>query len=656
MSELLGIIAPLRKVLSNTKEDILVEVDGGHKTILELNEKRKYQIPDFQREIRWDKDNLSQLIEDIKSGPKYLGNIILTKKVNEDIFLIIDGQQRMTVLTMILYALKYIHQNKIGLIEPCRLEIESFEGFARLLENHFDISEVEKDEIIKTDMLHQYNKYYDLWIEIIKTDCIKIKEDAELFIKNLRKSTLNIIINKSDELIDGIGYFIDVNLKGRQLDTEDIFKAYLFSKDCGVEIRNEWYNLTKNSKKIENTKMKYPILKLLEHFFYCDLYNDEKYINLVFDESFLVKNEFKTHEEQSKRFRARTHLIEVISDNAYMLSSLKKINQICELMLNIVNSSSPDSVFRSLFVCADENGKAVRIDSDELEVIHNLLSKILKDDKNLPKALVMKYILNLFIDPEPKNKIEYKQIYSVYLLSVLFIVFENNKSKEVFSSVLKAKYKEWNHETIKQIKSYFSVDRITDNKIITKMNQHSEEDEADYRFRCKSLATIYNFFSVDNDKVILRGSLKRLNKFIYDEEDFSIEHLIIPQNKDRKIQLVINEKNIEYYISKETYNKYVNSLFNFIFIPSSLNSELGIFWLPRKLNIVNNNEIKCQYSELVIGSISDLCKEMQKDISIENYKDKLDLYFSRDFKFKYVDYAKKVLSEVIDKINSGSNK
>ncbi|OJV65164.1 MAG: hypothetical protein BGO41_00970 [Clostridiales bacterium 38-18] len=656
MSELLGIIAPIRKVLSNTKEDILVEVDGGHKKILELNDKRKYQIPDFQREIRWDKDNLSQLIEDIKSGPKYLGNIILTKKINEDIFLIIDGQQRMTVLTMILHALKYIHQNKIGLIEPCKLEIESFEGFTRLLENHFDISEVEKININETDMLHQYNKYHDLWTEIIKTDCIKIKEDADLFIKNLRKSTLNIIINKSDELIDGIGYFIDVNLKGRQLDTEDIFKAYLFSKDCGVDIRKEWYDLTKNAKKIESTKMKYPILKLLEHYFYCDLYNDEKYVNLVFDESFLVKNEFKTHDEHQKKYRARTHLIEVINDNTYMLNSLRKINKICELMLNIVNSSSPDSVFRSLFNCVEVKGKAVRIDSDELEVFHNLLCKILKDDKSLPKALVMKYILNLFIDPEPKNKAEYKQIYSVYLLSVLFIVFENNKSKEVFSSVLKAKYKEWNHETIKQIKSYFSVDRITDNKIITKMNQHSEEDEADYRFRCKSLATIYNFFSVENDNVILIGNLKDLKKFIYDEEVFSIEHLIIPQNKDRKILLEINGNPIEYHIAKEIYNKYVNSLFNFIFIPSVLNSELGNFWLPRKLDVLNHNEMKCLYSKLVIDSLSDLCKEMQNDILIENYKDKLDLYFSRDFKFKYVDYAKKVLSEVIDKINSGSNK
>ena len=100
MGDLLGIIAPLKKFMSNSKEEVYVTLEGEKRTILLLEKDRIYDIPDFQREIRWSNDNVALLIEDIKSGPKFLGNVILTKHV-ENSFSIIDGQQRITVLTMI---------------------------------------------------------------------------------------------------------------------------------------------------------------------------------------------------------------------------------------------------------------------------------------------------------------------------------------------------------------------------------------------------------------------------------------------------------------------------------------------------------------------------------------------------------------------------
>ena len=75
MPNLLGIIAPLRKFLSDTTETITV----SDREILSLQPKRQYCIPDFQREIRWNNDNVALLLDDLESGPKYLGNIILTE-------------------------------------------------------------------------------------------------------------------------------------------------------------------------------------------------------------------------------------------------------------------------------------------------------------------------------------------------------------------------------------------------------------------------------------------------------------------------------------------------------------------------------------------------------------------------------------------------
>ena len=55
MPDLLGIIVPLRKFLSNSVENITLT--NSHENILVLEKGRRYIIPDFQREIRWDQDN-----------------------------------------------------------------------------------------------------------------------------------------------------------------------------------------------------------------------------------------------------------------------------------------------------------------------------------------------------------------------------------------------------------------------------------------------------------------------------------------------------------------------------------------------------------------------------------------------------------------------
>lgn len=654
MPELLGIIAPLRKFLSNSNELIQIQANESIEEILSLQENREYIIPDFQREIRWDKDNMSQLIDDIKLGPRYLGNIILTQKLTENKFLIIDGQQRITVLTMILFCINSLYNGQIDTIVPCKLGIESFLGFGEIMEQNFPDIESLAPEIICTDKLHQIEKYYELWKQIKDTGCITNKQEARCFVENLGKSNINIILNRSDDLKDGIRYFIDVNLKGRQLDSEDIFKGYLFRNDSGINVREEWYALKTNVSHINCTKMKYPLLKLLEHYFFCDLYNHPKFKGLVFDEDFLLKNEFKTNEDTPLQYRARTHLIEVIDDKAYMLNSLKTLNKIIKIMTNIVTNDSTNNDFISLFSCTSKNDKQVRIDNSELKIIHNFMGKILKDDNILPKALVMKYILTVLMNGERKSKDEYKQIYGVYLLSVLFIVFENKKSKDVFLSVLKASNEKWYEENVKQIKSYFSIEKITDNKIISQFKHGTNENEEDYKFRCKSLATVYNFFKIEEDRIILCGNLSNVQRFVTDDDSFSTEHFIISESKNKTMQIILGENSKSYIHNNDIFKKYINNLFNFIFIKKELNSSLGNYWLPHKMQQIDPKDLECEYSKMVISNLTKIKDNMQKDLNESNYINTLDLFFARDFKEQYIEYAKNVLNEVIKKIKNES--
>ena len=653
MSDLLGIIAPLRKFLSDSDQSILIA--NSTEEALKLKAHRVYQIPDFQREIRWDEDNVSLLIDDLSSGSRYLGNVILTEHAN-NMYSLIDGQQRITILTMILKCIQKLHGDHIEVISPCTLEIESFSSFSKLINEYFPAEKKNSHDVTESDKLHQCEKYYDLWQYVMGHSTLQDRRQAQTVLENLCKSRINIILNKSDDIHDGIRYFIDVNLKGKQLDTEDIFKSYLFKNDGGKEIRDAWYQFKTNVSRAENSKMPYPLLKLLEHYFYCDLYTDPKYKGLEFSDKFVLKKEFKTKEENPQPHRQGSHLIEVIGSKQYMLTSMTKLNGAMQIMLEVVNSASTTSEFESLFPCIKENGDPARIDPTELKIIHNFMKKLLKDSNLLPKALLMKYILTTLLGKTPKFKSEYQKIYGVYLLSVLFTVFENTKSKDILLGVLKSDSCTWYDEAISQIKSYFSLDKITDNRLLAQYKYATNYEEEDYRFRCKSLATIYNFFMVKGDTINIRGKLADLNKFINDDSLYSMEHFIISESDTNSAKIVIGSDKADYQYESTFFKKYVNSMFNFIFIPQVMNSKLKNYWLPQKLEMIAEGSlgsVECSYSIMVIEKLKDLSAHMKTAApSIVNCKDSLDLYFHRDFKEHYVSVSRAILKAVIERIKT----
>ena len=649
MPDLLGIIVPLRKFLSNSKENItLINPD---ESILILEKKRSYIIPDFQREIRWNEDNVGLLLDDLLAGPKYLGNIILTQHKSNS-FSIIDGQQRITILTMILTAITKYHGSDMEVLSPCKLEIESFPNFEMLLERYFPEDQINSKEVCESDHLHQKEKYLSLWQYLCNHEMIKSRKKAGALLKNLGQSSVNLILNKSDDIKDGIRYFIDVNLKGKQLDVEDIFKSYLFIQDSGKEIRGAWYRFKTNAVLAERSKISYPLLKLLEHFFYCELYKDPKYKGMEFDDKFLLKREFVTKEEEPIPYRKGCHLVELIDSKKYMLEALNKLNETIEIMIQIVQSSAPSHGFDQLFSVHND-----RLQEIELKSMHNIMKKTLLDSSILPKALIMKYILTTLRGRHVNSKNEYRKIYGVYLLSVLFTVFENKKSKDILLNVLKSDDDNWYQEAVKQINSYFSPDKITDARLQAQFKFSINEQEEDYRFRCKSLATIYNFFQVDKQHVFVpTDKISELCRFVTDDETFSLEHFIISDSKSRESVVTIEQNQVTYQYDDSFYKKYVNSMFNYIFIPQSVNSALENRWLPDKLLLLSRNyrtEIECAYSQMIIKKVKALSNAMYKAGS-ENPRitDGLDLFFARDYRDLYVAFAREVLTDFICHIKS----
>lgn len=119
---------------------------------------------------------------------------------------------------------------------------------------------------------------------------------------------------------------------------------------------------------------------------------------------------------------------------------------------------------------------------------------------------------------------------------------------------------------------------------------------------------------------------------------------------------MIDGQPLEYEYDPKFYRKYLNSLFNFIFIPQELNSKLKNYWLPEKLAQIDLSELKCDYTRMYLEKVRELSSTMKKiPQDAVQCKDNLDLYFSRDFKEQYIAFAKNILNTVIAKIKSEIN-
>ena len=638
MSNIIGTILSIENFIANKETEVATRNGLQSQKILTLPKDRKYIIPYFQREIRWDKEQVIEIMRDIKASQKFLGNVIFTQAEDKR-FNIIDGQQRTTVLLMIIQYLRSKYEDEIEIFSSCELVVKSFEGFGKCLINCFDLSKIEeseKDSILATDDYNQFIQYQAIWNIIDESNIIQNVEEAQAFIINLRRCEINVIFSRESQEDYGIEYFLDINLKGVRLDTEDIFKAYLFAQDSSDDIYNKWKEAKRLSVQLSKLKIDYPLMKIIEHFFYCDLYSNAKYSQVSFKDDFTLDKECKI---DGVTHYSGEHLIKMIKNRKYMKSVLEKINEFMNIMIDIV-CSEKTTYFSVLF----KN----KIDNSEIPVIHNLLKKILLDDNIVPKVLVMKYILDL-CKSDKVTKSKCKRAYGVYMLSILFIIFEMNKKSANIYRVVKSE--EWYDALISQIQDYLSGSEISERRI-TAQYKYVHGEENTQMFRCKSLATIYNYFKIENN-IVEPSNIKALSTFLLDSNEFTMEHFIINQGKTQQCKVKLkNGKVIEYEYPKSVV-KYTNSLFNFIFINEEDNGIIfGDKIFSEKLIDIKmkKKKLSCAYSNMVIALIKKSFKLPQIGENEEETKKQLDVYFNIEFKKQYTEYARKVIDKVTDKL------
>ncbi len=184
-----------------------------------------YAIPLYQRNFAWTYDEIEQLLNDVADAFQenrdnyYIGTLVVNKE--NDIFKIIDGQQRTTALNLIALALKhefgFDRLKAVNLTFPARKK--SNENIQKLFTKQ-KISECDENELTRG---------YGHAKDALKKVLDERRLDPQSFVDYLFE---NVIIFRSilPEDLDLNLYFERFNSRGEQLEAHEILKAQMMAK------------------------------------------------------------------------------------------------------------------------------------------------------------------------------------------------------------------------------------------------------------------------------------------------------------------------------------------------------------------------------------------------------------------------------------------
>jgi len=236
------------------------EIQGKAKTVRELLSGQRYSIDYYQREFKWKRKQVQELVDDLTQrflddydetderdevqnyGHYFLGSIILSKRDNETF--IVDGQQRLTTLTLLLVLLHHRQgdrEDAVALPDMIFSEKYGQRKFNIHVPDRVPVMEaLFKDEAFdpsdgSESVQHIYDRYSDL-DELLPDDISG--RALPFFVDWLRENVhLVQITAMSDE--DAYTIFETMNDRGLSLSPLDMLKGYLLNNITDPTKRNE---------------------------------------------------------------------------------------------------------------------------------------------------------------------------------------------------------------------------------------------------------------------------------------------------------------------------------------------------------------------------------------------------------------------------------
>ena len=182
-------------------------------------DKATYEVPIYQRNFAWEKDEISALIQDVydaytaQKQTYFIGTLVSFYK-GDQVHEVIDGQQRLTTIYLVLSALGVSLRNKLTYRarKKSNNTIQNIQSISRLeidkkdegIVNGFNYADNSINEIVPKTYLDEFKNYFQHRVHLIH---YQVPKDIDLN-----------------------HYFEIMNSRGEQLEKHEIIKARLIEK------------------------------------------------------------------------------------------------------------------------------------------------------------------------------------------------------------------------------------------------------------------------------------------------------------------------------------------------------------------------------------------------------------------------------------------
>ncbi|MFA7091427.1 MAG: DUF262 domain-containing HNH endonuclease family protein [Arcobacteraceae bacterium] len=497
--------------------------------------KGQFVIPDYQREYDWTDENLEEFLDDINDTEEtnyFIGHMVCEGDFNSSKFKVIDGQQRITTITIMLSVLRDIffekellnlsnglHDNYIFAKDKDYKEYVILDNQMPypVLQSYVQSKVNEKDKNVKPEksgekkIIRAYDKFYKNW-----------KDLSEVELKILRDKILNleIIFVAVDDEVDAFTIFETLNAKGKDLTPLDLIKNQVF-KNYTKQVHLDEPNVSWK-KIIENTKDKN--MKFLNYFW------ASKY-KKISDRK--IYKEFMK-ESKNEDFNYNNFVKELLSN-----STLYK-----EIISPTLSDWKEEGEFKVYFSL-----NAIQIFN--IQVANSLLLSLIREYRS--KNISLKYLIKA-------------------LSSIEKFHFINNAVIGGRSSGLDTMYSKISREI------YNAADRHSKHNAIDLMIKKLQDKLPSIeQFESKVDSRLYFSSTSSKQKKLVQYVLKKIE---YEKQNYNVELM------NTSLEHIYPEKFDKYWSKIEP--KYIQNIGNLVLLDKNINSEIGNKSYSDKKSIIIN--------------------------------------------------------------------
>lgn len=503
--------------------------------------KRRLLIPLYQREYTWSDEKIETLVNDIKRCNKYLGNIILDEV--ETCYEIVDGQQRITTCFLILAYLynKYAGRQReqatlMRLIKPYNEFIlinDSIGDYISEVEDRLSLTIEENNDV------YYQAKDFERAFDTVSKEIDKLESHERIleFKRKLLDCEILVLINDQHDNTHPVEQlFLDINEKAQLLQVEDIFKGHCFENYEEIfhdDLKTLWIQL----KKCAMGFKKFGFLDASQYI----------YLYLLEVEGYSIPANLTTN---GKHYLDGMDMDETESVLKEMIS-YGQAN--LEFYCNLSNSD-----YRFIDLCT--NSHEYRNTSDHL--ILKQMCKIMLENTaaQYQKLPLLYFIYSLRKNVEVVNSITHEQfrkvISNLYIYMMLFILGGAKKSKKEIDYTIR--------------EAMTGEDKVNQVLLAAKelRNRKLEDFSLLENMGSDRIAFIYSV--IDN----YVSNKNWLTKIYSNENGYTLEHFIIPDNRNRRVRWKNGNATFEFELSAEIVKAYKKKTINFLMLDGELNESL----------------------------------------------------------------------------------